>query len=427
MQRFGRAGLGVLVALWAALAGAAVEQAEAQTSTGQAANSGPSTDQVFNEALEKTDEFEAFGWPPKGRFTISPEFTNDYVEFNRRLWNNYGILYVLAPTVMMQKGSQGGGQDFTSNEQYNGLFAWRLLNQTRIGTGYFIFNNLHVSQLTRTSGVDFSKSLGINYFSSDSVGNTETIKALLWRHQLPGDFLTIFVGHDEIANLDGGCRYACDDTTSFISSPLATNIARTLPGQGAAAAADLEVFDGVFVEGIVADARGDGNLNFRRVFNTGEHAYAGSLRFENPFKSHGDGLYKLTYYKVDATRQGTPAAQSATQGLTIQVDQDFGDLGVFAKYSKVFQRKGSIEQYAAGGLVWTKPFGNDEDWLGLGFGWADPTAPGANNEYVAETFYRLQLTPFVQLTPGAMMVINPSNKPDSNIEGVFNLRLRGQF
>ena len=115
MQRFGRAGLGVLVAQWAALAGAAVEQAEAQTSTGQAANSGPSTDQVFNEALEKTDEFEAFGWPPKGRFTISPEFTNDYVEFNRRLWNNYGILYVLAPTVMMQKGAEGRTSPPTNN------------------------------------------------------------------------------------------------------------------------------------------------------------------------------------------------------------------------------------------------------------------------------------------------------------------------
>ena len=27
--------------------------------------------------------------------------------------------------------------------------------------------------------------------------------------------------------------------------------------------------------------------------------------------------------------------------LSIQVDQDFGHLGVFAKYSKAFQRKGS--------------------------------------------------------------------------------------
>jgi len=77
--------------------------------------------------------------------------------------------------------------------------------------------------------------------------------------------------------------------------------------------------------------------------------------------------------------------------------------------------------------VWTKPFGNDEDWWGLGFGWVDPTAPGSNNEYVVETFYRLQLTPFVQVTPDAMMVINPSNNPDRDVEGVFSLRVRGHF
>lgn len=403
------------------------QSSESVAASQTSANSGPSTEQLFNQAIDKADEFEAAGWPPRGRFTISPERTEAYVEFNRRLWVNYGIAYLFAPTIMMQKGSQGGGQDFTANEQYQGLFAWRLLDKTRIGTGYFIFNNLHVSQLTRTSGADFSQSLGINYFSSDSPGNTETVKALLWRHQLPGDLLTLFVGHDELASLDGGCRYACDDTQSFFASPLSNNVARTLPGQGAGAGADIELVDGVILQGAAGDARGDGNLNFRRVFETGELVYAGALKFENPFKAVGNGLYKFTYYKVDATRQGTPAARSATQGLSIHVDQDFGELGVFAKYSKAFQRKGSVEQYAAAGLVWTKPFGNDEDWWGLGFGWVDPTAPGSNNEYVAETFYRLQLTPFIQVTPDAMMVINPSNNPDKNVEGVFSLRVRGHF
>jgi carbohydrate-selective porin OprB len=57
----------------------------------------------------------------------------------------------------------------------------------------------------------------------------------------------------------------------------------------------------------------------------------------------------------------------------------------------------------------------------------DPTAPNTNNEYVAEAFYRLQLTPFVQVTPAAMLVMNPSSNPDTNTEAVFSLRARAHY
>ena len=67
----------------------AAERANAQTSESVAAiqgtaNSGPSAEQLFNEARGKADEFEAAGWPPRGRFTISPERSEAYVDFIQR-------------------------------------------------------------------------------------------------------------------------------------------------------------------------------------------------------------------------------------------------------------------------------------------------------------------------------------------------------
>lgn len=427
MRAVGRSGIQTVLAVLLVLMAGALERANAQTSAQiSAAQGGPTTEQLFDQAIEKADEFDAIGWPPRGRFTPFPKFTQAYVEFNRRLWNKHGITYLFAPTLMMQKGTQGGSQDFTASEQYQGLVAWRALNKTRIGTGYFIANNLHTSQLDKTSGVDFSQSLGINYFTSDTPGNTETVKALLWRHEFPGDFLTLLVGHDEMSAINGGCRYACDDTQSFFSTPLSANPASTLPGQGAAVSADLNLTESVIIEAGIADARGDGNINFKRVFRHDERVYIAALKLQNPFKSIGDGHYKATYYKVDATRPGTSSAKGATEGFAAQLDQDFGDLGVFAKYHQAFRRKGSIEKTASAGVVLLKPFGNDEDRLGVGLGWVDPTAPGTNDEYVAETYYRMQLTPFVQLTAGAMLVMNPS-APGSDTEGVFSLRMRGHY
>ena len=429
IQAFGKSGLRSLLVVVFLLASGAIEHANAQSNAAAvSASGGPTTDQLFDEAVGKVDEFDAAGWPARGRFTLTPQLTDAYVEFNRRLWNKHGIAYLFAPTIMMQRGSQGGNQNFTANEQYNGIFVWRLLNETRIGTGYFVFSNLHLRQLTRTSGANFSQSLGINYFSSDSPVNSEVIKGLLWRHELPGDLLTLFVGHDEIAGINLGCRYACDDTQSFLSTPLSANPTSTLPGQGTMVEANLKLTRSMILETGVSDASGDGNINFSRVFDDGRLAYAGALKFENPFKSTGNGIYKFTYYKVDSTGQrGTSSFKKASQGLSIQVDQDFGDLGVFAKYSKAFQRKGSIGQFASAGVVWKKPFGHDEDLLGLGVGWVDPTAANTNNEYVAEAYYRLQLTPIVSVTPSAMLVMNPSNNPDTNTEAVFSLRSRAHF
>ena len=65
--------------------------------------------------------------------------------------------------------------------------------------------------------------------------------------------------------------------------------------------------------------------------------------------------------------------------------------------------------------------------MGFGFGWVDPSAAGTNSEYVAETFYRLQLTPLVTVTADGMAIINPSSNPNNNVEGVFSFRARAHF
>ena len=405
--------------------------------TALAGTLGPTSNTVFDEAVEKAgegvvvtpgDDFDQFGWPATGRFDPHPGLTQNYIEANRGFWDTFGMTYMYAPTIMAQAGTQGGTNDSTASYQHQFLYAWRALNDTPIGTGFFVYHNLFVTQLSDTTGVQFANSLGINYFTTDSVAETDVVKALLWRHIFPGDWLMVQVGHVEISNLIGGCRYACDDTTFFLSTPLSANPASALSGQGAGILAELMVADGVYLEGGVSDARGDGNVNFDRPFKTNEWAYAAALRVENPFPSVGDGVYKVSYHHVEPIGVGTPDFMARTEGLTIQFDQDFGDVGVFGKYSRTWGRMTMVEQFAHAGLMWTRPFGYEEDRWGVGFGWVDPTADNTRDEYVAETFYRMQLTPFTSVTADAMLVINPSSNPMGNdTEGVFSLRTRSHF
>ncbi len=387
---------------------------------------GATTEQSLQSLKDRIAEWDSFGWPPRGRFTLSQEALDHYVAFNKRLWNKHGITYMIAPTVMAQFGTQNK-KNATANYQHNLLFYWRLFENKSIGKGQFVFNALQVRQLTNTTGVDFSQALGINYFTSDSPADTDALKALYWRQDFPGGYLNIRFGQVELAGINGGCTYACDDTKTFISSPLSANPASTLSGPGMGAIAEFTVGDHVSFEAGFGDGNGDGTLNPGRPFRTGELAYVAAVVLRDPFAELGAGQYRLSGYYVDPTKQGTTAAAASTRGVALHIDQDIGDFGLFAKYSRAFGRLGSVRQTGGAGIAWNNPFGNSEDTLGVGLGWVDPTAANTRDEFVAETYYRLQLTPLVTMSADAMLILNPSNNKNSNTEAVFTLRARAHF
>jgi len=66
------------------------------------------------------------------------------------------------------------------------------------------------------------------------------------------------------------------------------------------------------------------------------------------------------------------------------------------------------------------------DTAGIGFVWSQPSwsasAAAHQNEYVLETGYVLQLTPFARLQPDLQFVWNPANNPNANHALVFQLQ-----
>jgi porin len=392
---------------------------------GLAQSQGVPTNAVVREAVRNAEDPD---WPPKGRFSISQSFNERYARFNEWLWKDHGVLYVVAPTIMFQGGTQGSPDTYTASEQVNAVFGWEFLRDTVVGNSGFVIDYVHVRQLTNTTGIDFAESLGINFFTSDSVSDADAFKGLMWRQVFPAEVATLYVGQTYMANVDLGSRYAQDDTTSFISAPLSTNPVDQLPEGGMGFGLDVKLSDQWTLQAHVGDARGDGHLkHLPRMFETGEVAAVAAIMLENPFSEHGDGLYKLSGYWIDETQAGSSKARPSGWGLHLQVDQDFGDIGIFAKFGLAEKRIGKADRYVVAGVVWNKPFGFGEDRLGFGFGWVHPARSNSDNEFVTEAFYRIQMTPFLQLTPDAQFIYNPSGRPNTNFEAVFTLRARLYF
>ena len=251
--------------------------------------------------------------------------------------------------------------------------------------------------------------------------------ALYFRHDLPGGNFRYRAGQVKISDIHGNCAYSCSEKKSFSSRPLSANPANTLPGKTIGFIGEFMISDIVVIEGAVADTAGDGEIDFGRPFKLGDWAYAVSLTLNDLIPDTGYGKYKVAFYSVDPMRQGTPEARS--DGFSVIVEQDIGDVGLFARYGTSWGRGGAVDQTAAAGLVW-KTFLNDEEgWLGFGLGWTSPTADEdtkVDDEYIAEAFYRLQLSPRAEIKAGAMAATHSSNIR-SGASGTLNMRAKIKF
>ncbi len=86
-----------------------------------------------------------------------------------------------------------------------------------------------------------------------------------------------------------------------------------------------------------------------------------------------------------------------------------------------------VRHILSGGVAIKDPFGTTDDLLGVGAAWGEPQDRALRDQYVTEVFYRIQFTPNIQLTPGFQVIINPSENPDDDLIGVFEVRFRLAF
>ena len=85
-----------------------------------------------------------------------------------------------------------------------------------------------------------------------------------------------------------------------------------------------------------------------------------------------------------------------------------------------------IDRNLAGGFGW-RPFQDYSDLFGFGFGWARPTSPLLDDQYLFEVFYRYQLTPNLAITPDVQLIVNLALNPSVTNLWVFSLRARLTF
>jgi hypothetical protein len=78
----------------------------------------------------------------------------------------------------------------------------------------------------------------------------------------------------------------------------------------------------------------------------------------------------------------------------------------------------------SGGIGWEGKLISETDVIGVGGMWGRPSDHDLRDQFGGELFYRLQVSPDNQITVGYQLIVNPSNQPNDDVVGVFEIRWR---
>jgi hypothetical protein len=229
-------------------------------------------------------------------------------------------------------------------------------------------------------------------------------------------------------------------TSAHIAAPLTFTstagvgaFSMALPDSGLGAVANWYFTDRVKLLALVSDSNADrqdwGDVGEGDLFKAVE---LGVKMFPRTEKA---GWSKLTVWHNDGTKDGASNGNLGPDGwgFFLKLEQELtadGRLIGIAKYGWSDNDSALYESQANLLFLYYNPdfIGRiQNDVIGIGFNYVDPSLPGARGEYSPEIFYRFPFFPGVDLTLTYHAIINPSLDRDNSSAAAYSLRIRTTF
>lgn len=363
-----------------------------------------------------------------GHVSLGPlnEPLNDYFDFKQGLKSRWGLNYTIEIAPQYQ-WDWAGSAGTTSNNETNLIVQW-----SPIDSGVERSGNLLVwYQLADTLGSQttskYMTALGV--VSPVNGGDTapdrhaRRLQHLSWESWFLKQKLRVQFGKLTTRTFLNLNRYTVGDREDFFSPMLVNNPAAPYTARialGAFTKYDANQFSLLFM---VRDA--DGTSEGLETELSGDWEYAVELNVHPAdLLGMGKGNYRFTLYHTDAIGDpgsGPPSGWNAS----VSFDQDLNRrLGAALRYSYSSEDFRTFKERVALALQIKQPLGFANDRIGFGVWWGRSGAGGFGEEAGLETFWKVQLTRFAELT--AQLQFIPKPALDSGRDGAFGggLRLR---
>jgi hypothetical protein len=359
---------------------------------------------------------------------------SNYQSMKSYLSVNHGLDYQIQIAPIAQ--TDGHGNNYLDNE--TDLIITKRFWENQNGYGKLVFAGVMVNMLNNSYTRKFADDVGLgpsqpNGGMTGPDQNITAINGLWWEHSLLNRGLTYRLGHLYTTRLWATNKYLSDDRSTFMASPFSHQGLSWTSGQRALGATLSVQNQWAYAQVGFNDAKPNGKDIDIRSFNDGKFVRHLELGLTPSF-DFGEGEYKISLADIDDTTNTHTSvneleANKAGQTLSVSVSQDFGNLGIFARYNRSYQRYAAkTKAVAVAGLVVNDLLDN-QDVLGIGYAEVEPIdriRKQHGNEKSIEIYYDIKLTNRLSIAPDIQYYFTKAATKGINTAGdtIFGLRLR---
>lgn len=424
---FGRSKSGLLVL--------ALAVAVSMTATDGFAQHVASDDDGFRSADDIPNIIGSANTPKESRIDppVSQSFMERWGAFKKSLDEATGFKFSIAYTQVLQAASSANQWQTGSGAQAEFDFTWELFGRNGAGPKGLIGGKFESRFKVLNATVPQSVAPAAGSIWSGAIGYGEQDPSLsqLWYEQhLIRDRLLIRFGKIAPFAVFDYYKYK-SPRVAFLGQPQNFNPTIPFPPSALGLAGGARLTNGGYLAAGVFDANGspirpgfDTLFEDGELFSVAEVGWAPDFVFGlEPGKDFrpGNDDYHLTVWHSDVRDR---ISRPEGWGFTASAQKGFGNVVPYARYGYSNGGATTLKQFASIGAGFENVFGYDADAIGIGLSWGDPWNSALDTQYAFETFYRMQLTPQLALTPDVQVIVDPATDPASDMLGVFSLRGR---
>ncbi len=353
-----------------------------------------------------------------------------WYDFKADLDKNHGFRFGISYTALYQKANDAfGPEDDAAGYDLDIIGTWTFLGRgttspTKLGFEFFRRDDLGTELPPQRLFTQY----GALYSNAAPYGEEDLVIGELWIHQKIRNRFGFRIG--KIFPVTAYDYFPFKNfRLDFIDFNHVTNATIPLPGNGLGAFAVYRPLPNFMVRLGVHDANADVQESGFDTYEKGEHfkilevGYDTSLIPRKIGRPPQSTIHVSLWHQDDRDEAGVDDGR----GVGISVIQRFGRFIPFVRYGYADVNATGptpAKHMANVGLVIDNIFGQDHDRIGLGYTWADPADRTLDNQSEIDAYYRVQLTPEIQIGPTLSVIFDPVRNPDKDTIYVWGFRSR---
>lgn len=358
------------------------------------------------------------------------EALKPWYDWKANLDKNHGFRFAISYTAFYQKAKHVfGTEDDAAGFDLDISGTWTFLGRgtdspTKLGFGFFRRDTLGTEMPPQRLFTQY----GALYSNAAPYGEEDLVVGELWIQQKFRNTYGFRVG--KIFPVTAYDYFPFKNfRTDFVDFNQVTNATIPLPGNGLGAFAVYRPRPDIMLRLGVHDANADVQKSGFDTFKSGELFKIFEVGFDTglvarePGRPPGGSVHVSLWHQDKRNEAGIDDGR----GVGVSAVQRFGRFTPFVRYgyADVNARGPTPAKHMANaGLVVDGIFGQANDRIGVGYTWSDPADRALKNQSEIDAYYRVQLTPEIQVGPTLSVIFDPVRNPEKDRITVWGFRTR---